>query len=138
MTQLSDNSAALLERDLSDLNSTVQSDIRIKMYEAASLEIQAANCECEETKSLLLAKSNRAFLASVRIEDLARSSLEHRLASNKILSRYKGVQLLCLELLYIFRVSRVRHQIHLMNRLVFRFLCKAFYPVRTALLSLRR
>ena len=138
MTQLSDNSVALLERDLSDLNSTVQSDIRIKMYEAASLEVQAANCECKETKSLLLVKSSLAFLASVRIEDRARSSLEHRLASNKILSKYKGVQLLFLELLYIAGVSPVRYQIHLTNRLVLRLLCKAFYPVRTALLYLWR
>lgn len=133
MTQLSDNSIALLERDLSDLNSTVQSDIRIKMYKAACLKSQAEATDCESTRVLLLAKSNLAFLASVRIEDLARPSLEHRLAANKILSRYKGVRLLCLELLYIFRVRPARHQIRLVNRLVRQALYKTFWFVRSFL-----
>jgi hypothetical protein len=132
MTQLN-NSIALLERDLNDLDPLVQSDIRIKMYEAACLKSQAEATDCESTRVLLLAKSNLAFLASVRIEDLARSSLEHRLASNKILSRYKGVQLLCLEVLYIFRVRPVRHQIRLVNRLVRQALYETFCFVRSFL-----
>ncbi len=123
----------LSDKCLADLEPMVRSDIAILRCKAACLKSQAETTDCESTRALLLAKSNCAFLESVRIEDLARSSLEHRLASNKILSRHTGVQRLCLSLLYIFRVRPVRHQIRLVNTLVGQALREVFGFVRKVL-----
>ena len=119
---------------LDDLDPVVRNQIAILRCKAACLKSQAEASGCESTRALLLARSNCAFLESVRIEGLARSSLEHRLASSKILSRYTGVQRQCLTLLYIFRARPVRHQIRLVNTLVCQALREAFGFVRKVLL----
>ncbi|MPY24329.1 hypothetical protein [Shewanella sp. YLB-07] len=63
------------DKPLDDLDPLTHNRIEIKSCEAASLKLKAAATDCESTRWLLLAKSNLAFLESVRIEDLARSSL---------------------------------------------------------------